>query len=102
MQAPCSPAPRGGYIAAIDAEAMGRASRGARARAAASKGDRIDPAVGIEVLHKVERVRKGEPLFIVHANDAAKLAEARESLLGAVKWKAERVRKLPLFYKTIR
>ena len=95
-------APRTGYLARMNAAEVGQASLLLGA-GRLKKGDTIDPAVGVEVLHKVgDRVRKGEPLFVVHANDSAKLAEARERLLGAARWKRERVRRLPLFYKTIR
>jgi pyrimidine-nucleoside phosphorylase len=96
------PAPRSAYVARMNAAEVGQASVLLGA-GRLKKGDPIDPAVGIEVLHKVgDRVRKGEPLFVVHANDAAKLAEARVRLLGAVAWKRDRVRRLPLFYQTLK
>ena len=96
------PAPRSGYVARMNAAEVGKASL-ALGAGRTKKGDPIDPAVGIEVLHKVgDKLRKGEPLFVVHANSQATLAEARQRLLGAVSWKQERVRRLPLFYKTVR
>ncbi|MER3459164.1 MAG: hypothetical protein C4309_11560, partial [Chloroflexota bacterium] len=49
----------------------------------ARKGEPIDPAVGVIVHHKVgDAVRRGEPLFTVHANDEGRLAEAEAWLAG--------------------
>jgi pyrimidine-nucleoside phosphorylase len=46
--------------------------------------DRVDHAVGISGLVKIgERVEKGQPLAILHANDKRKLGEAVELLKGA-------------------
>ena len=48
------------------------------------KEDSIDPAVGIVVEKKLgERVSKGEPLAIIHANDAGRLPEAESLIRGA-------------------
>lgn len=60
---------RGGYLAAVDAEAIGRASAelGAGRR---RKGDPIDPAVGIVLRPKVgDRLAEGEEVATVHARD---------------------------------
>ncbi|HLF00923.1 MAG TPA: pyrimidine-nucleoside phosphorylase [Anaerolineales bacterium] len=95
------PSPKPGYLKEINARAIGIESvalGGGRAK----KGDPIDPAVGIVVHHKVgDRVEKGEPLFTLHANDPAKLAEAREHVLAAHGFSREKVRRLPLFYRTV-
>jgi thymidine phosphorylase len=41
--------------------------------------DKIDFATGLEILVKDgERVKKGDTLFIMHANDSKKLVEAEE------------------------
>jgi pyrimidine-nucleoside phosphorylase len=96
------PAPRTGYLAQVNAAEVGLASLGLGA-GRLKKGDPIDPAVGLEVLHKVgERVRQGEPLFVIHANDRGRLIEARERVLAAHGWSRQRTEPLPLFYKTIR
>ena len=48
----------------------------------AKKGDPIDHAVGFLIHKKVgDKVEAGEPLFEIHANDEAKLAEARTNVL---------------------
>lgn len=93
--------PRAGYLKQVDARTIGLESvalGGGRAR----KGDSVDPAVGIVVHHKVgDKVARGEPLFTVHANSAEKLAEARGHVLAAHRFSQSRVKRLPLFYKTI-
>lgn len=76
------PAPRAGFVQAIDAGRIGRASMclgAGRERA----GEAIDPAVG--VLLRVERggaVGAGDPLLELHVNDEARLDEAL-ALAGA-------------------
>ena len=94
-------APRAGYLLAIDAREVGETSvelGAGRAR----KSDPIDHAVGIVVHHKVgDHVKKGEPLFMVHANDTGKLAAAKERLLAAHQWSQEPCEPLPFFYGVI-
>jgi pyrimidine-nucleoside phosphorylase len=73
-------APRGGYVAVVDARAIGEAATmlgAGRLR----KEDAVDPAVGI-TLHAKQgaRVRSGEPLCTVWYNDAARWSAARRSL----------------------
>jgi len=79
-------ATQNGYVAAIDAQALGLAAvalGGGRAK----KGDPIDPAVGIVLKAKVgDRVQAGSPLLVIHANDPVRLAEAKELLLPAVRY----------------
>jgi len=69
-------AKRSGYVAAIDAEAIGRASMllgAGRSRVE----DSIDPAVGIMVAAKLgDHIRQGAPLAVLAYNDAKKLEEA--------------------------
>jgi pyrimidine-nucleoside phosphorylase len=68
----------------------------------AKKGDPIDPAVGIVLSVKVgDSVRKGEPLCEVHAATEPALAQALEELAEAFIVKRDKVKPLPLFYKTI-
>jgi pyrimidine-nucleoside phosphorylase len=60
------PAPRAGYIAGIDALAVGRAAMQLGA-GRVTKQDTIDPAAGIVLRAKVgDRVRRGEPLATIH------------------------------------
>lgn len=95
-------APRAGYVAEVNAREVGLAAV-ALGAGRAKKGDQIDHAVGLVVRHKVgDKLRKGEPLFTVHANDKTKLAEAKERVLAAHKFSANRTRPLPLFYKVIK
>jgi len=90
--------PMDGSISQVHARSVGEASvilGGGRAK----KSDSIDHAVGIVIHHKVgDTVQKGEPLFTIHADDEAKLVEAREMTLAAHKFSADVVRPLPLFY----
>jgi pyrimidine-nucleoside phosphorylase len=95
------PAPRTGYLSEINARIVGETSvfLGAGRE---TKADSIDHAVGIEILHKVgDRVETGQPLFVVHANQAERMAEARQRLLQAHQWSDERVEPLPLFYGVV-
>jgi len=92
------PAGRSGYLSAINARIVGETSvelGAGRAR----KTDPVDPAVGIEILHKVgDQVAVGDPLFIIHANDPQKLEAARFRLKAAHTWSDQLVEPLPLFY----
>jgi len=47
-------------------------------------------------------VQRGEPLFTVYANDAAKLEAAKARVLAAHKFSVKRVKPLPLFYKVLK
>jgi pyrimidine-nucleoside phosphorylase len=95
------PAPRGGYIAGMDAAEIGLTSVELGA-GRAKKGDPIDYAVGLIVHRKVgDQVLAGEPLFTIHANDEGKLFSAEKRLLGAVEWSDAPVKPLPLFYGVV-
>jgi pyrimidine-nucleoside phosphorylase len=92
-------APRSGFVSQVNARSVGEASV-ALGAGRARKGDPIDHAVGFLVFKKVgDPVQEGEPLFEVHANDAEKLKEARESALSAYRFSNEPVPPLPLFYE---
>jgi pyrimidine-nucleoside phosphorylase len=92
------PSPESGYLSQINARIVGEASVDLGA-GRAKKGDLIDHAVGLEILHKVgDKVREGEPLFVVHANDAGKLALAKQAVLAAHSFSEALVSPLPLFY----
>lgn len=95
------PAPKSGYLKVIHAREIGETAVDLGA-GRASKKDKIDPAVGITILHKVgDQVKKGEPLFIIHANDEVKLATAKTRLLKAHQIVDEPCDPLPLFYGVI-
>jgi len=90
--------PQNGHLAQIQARKVGEAAVGLGA-GRAKKSDPIDHAVGFIIHHKVGgKVEKGEPLFIIHANDESKLAEAREAVLAAHSFSTSEIAPLPLFY----
>ncbi|NJN43502.1 MAG: thymidine phosphorylase [Anaerolineae bacterium] len=94
-------APRTGYIAGIDARAVGETAVSLGA-GRAKKGDPIDHAVGIVIHQKVgEYVGEGMPLFTIHANSPASFDEAKSYLLEAHTWEENPVDPLPLFYEII-
>jgi len=78
------PAERSGVIARVDAMQVALAALrlgAGRTRAA----DAIDPAVGVTALVKIgERVSRGDPLCVIHANDETALAEATTRLTQAI------------------
>ena len=91
-------APRSGSISQVQARSVGEASVTLGA-GRAKKSDAVDHAVGFVIHKKVgDQVQKGEPLFTIHANDKAKLAEAREVVLVAHTFSNTVVPPLPLFY----
>ena len=81
-----APAPRAGFIAAIDAAEVGKTGvllGGGRTK----KGDPIDYGVGLVLQAKVgDEVRPGDALFTIYANDPNTLTAARERLLAAIDW----------------
>ena len=90
-----------GYLAHVQADEIGMAVvalGGGREK----KGDPIDHAVGVVMHVKVgEAVEPGKPLFTVHANDEAKLAEAKRRIRAAMTFREEPTPALPLFYRRI-
>ncbi|MCC7359316.1 MAG: pyrimidine-nucleoside phosphorylase [Anaerolineales bacterium] len=96
------PAPRSGILSRVDAREIGLSSVDLGA-GRATKADKIDHAVGLVIHHKVgDHIRRGEPLFTVHANAADRLAAARSRVLAAHRIGARAVQPLPLFYKTLK
>lgn len=92
-------APRSGFISQVHARSVGEAAV-ALGAGRAKKSDSIDHAVGFIIHKKVgDRVEKDEPLFEIHANDEAKLAEARAEVLAAHQFSDTSVPPLPLFYE---
>lgn len=92
-------APRSGFISQVHARGVGEASV-ALGAGRAKKSDAVDHAVGFLIHKKVgDKVQEGEPLFEVHANDRAKLDEARTAVLSAHEFRDEFVPPLPLFYE---
>jgi pyrimidine-nucleoside phosphorylase len=72
-----------GIVRRLDALSIGRAAN-ALGAGRMTKEDRIDPAVGIEIVAKVgERVEKAGTLAILHVNDETHLAEAQRLVESA-------------------
>jgi len=91
--------PREGYLTQILARPVGEASVTLGA-GRAKKSDAVDHAVGFIIHHKVgDKVGKGDALFTIHANDAAKLAEVHDVVLAAHMFSDSPVERLPLFYE---
>jgi pyrimidine-nucleoside phosphorylase len=85
------PAPSSGWLAATDAEALGRAAL-ALAAGRVRKDDPIDPAAGIEFLPDVgDPVDKGAPVARLHGRDEQSMGEARELVLRALQISSEPV-----------
>ena len=78
------PAPRDGYVAAMNGEALGLAVvalGGGRQR----DGDEIDPSVGFsDVLPLGSRVRRGDPLLCVHASREEAATQAADTAQAAI------------------
>ncbi len=94
-------APQDGFAAALDTHAIGWCAVYLGAGRLV-KTDQLDHAVGLMMPLKVgDAVQKGQAIATIHANDASKLAQAREELLAAITWSDEPVARLPHFYGTI-
>lgn len=79
------PAPSNGFVALADAESIGKACVVLGA-GRTKTDDAVDFAVGVSGIRKIgEPVRKGEPLLVIHANDTARLAQAKDLLKTAFK-----------------
>jgi pyrimidine-nucleoside phosphorylase len=94
-------AARAGYIAGIDAGAVGWSCLtlgGGRV----VKTDSIDHAVGMVIPRKVgDYVEEQDLLGTVHANDTFRLAQAKHALENAISFSSQSVDKLPHFYETV-
>lgn len=86
----------GGFVAGIDAYAVGVAAwrlGAGRTR----KEDRVSPSAGVMVRTRVgAEIAAGEPWCELHADTAAQLADAREVLLDALQVTQAPVRRPPL------
>jgi pyrimidine-nucleoside phosphorylase len=83
-------APAEGWLAATDAEGLGRIGVGLGA-GRLRKEDPIDPAVGFEFLPAVgDRLEVGQPIALVHARDEAAAGRAGEQIQAAIEIAATR------------
>ena len=93
------PSPQSGWLAQVDARAIGEAAVELGA-GRASKADAVDHAVGTIIYHKVgDRIEAGVPLFAIHANDPKKGVDARDRVMRAHVIVEQPVSRLPLFYQ---
>jgi pyrimidine-nucleoside phosphorylase len=77
-------ASRSGHVTEVDAMAVALAALRLGAGRARAE-DSIDHAVGFSALVKVgQRIERGEPLGVIHANTEASLAEAKDMLAKAI------------------
>jgi pyrimidine-nucleoside phosphorylase len=77
------PAPRSGYVAHLAARKIGLAC-GLLGAGREVKGQRVDPAAGVELLAKMgDRVEKGQPLARLHTSREDRLPQAKELVLKA-------------------
>jgi pyrimidine-nucleoside phosphorylase len=91
-------AERAGTLAAVDAEALGRASAdlGAGRR---RKGDRIDPSVGVVFRPKVgDRIERGQELGEIHARTETDAESCAARVRAAFELTEGPVEPLPLVY----
>jgi len=95
-------APRGGYIAAIEAEKIGIASMQLGA-GRFQKGDPIDHRTGFVLQAKVgDRLAPGDPLVEIHARSENEAASIQQTLLACYRWSDALVTPGPLVYDTLR
>jgi pyrimidine-nucleoside phosphorylase len=93
--------PRSGYLAAMDAAAIGWATvhLGAGRQV---KGEAIDHAVGLVMPVKVgQRIEAGDLIAEIHAQDDAQAEQCGREVLDALSWSEEAVEPLPHFYEVI-
>jgi pyrimidine-nucleoside phosphorylase len=91
-------APSSGFLASVDAEALGRAS-GDLGAGRKRKGDPIDPAVGIVFLPKVgDAIEAGQELGRIHARTERDARACADRVMAALTLSAEAVEPPPLVY----
>ena len=90
-----------GYVSALAARDLGLASN-ALGAGRARKEDPIDYGVGIECCVRVgDRVRRGQTLLLLHANDEARVEPALELAAGAVRLAPEAPQPRPLLFGAV-
>ena len=90
-----------GCVSALAARDLGLASN-ALGAGRARKEDPIDYGVGIECCVRVgDRVRRGQTLLLLHANDEARVGPALELAAGAVRLAPEAPQPRPLLFGAV-
>ena len=91
-------ADRSGWLAAVDAEAVGRVAVGLGA-GRRKKGDPIDPAVGLVFRAKIgDRLEDGEEIGEIHARDDDAAGRATGEVLETISMSEDRVEPPPLVH----
>jgi pyrimidine-nucleoside phosphorylase len=94
-------APADGYVARVDALAVAHASTllgAGRER----KGDPVDLSVGVVLEVKVgDRVSRGQPLAVLHANGEARLARAERAVREAIEVSPNTIEPIPLILERL-
>lgn len=91
-------ADRSGWLAAVDAEAVGRAAVGLGA-GRRKKGDPIDPAVGLVFRAKIgDHLEGGEEIGEIHARDEDAAGRATSEVLETISMSEDRVEPPPLVH----
>jgi pyrimidine-nucleoside phosphorylase len=93
------PAPKDGFVGAVEAEEIGRAAVGLGA-GRARKDDPIDPATGIVFQTRIgDRLEAGEPIGDVHARTEDEAGAAIERVRAAITVGERSVDAPPLVYR---
>jgi pyrimidine-nucleoside phosphorylase len=94
-------APRDGWLAVVDAEAVGRVAA-ALGAGRQRKDDQIDPAVAVELSAKLgDRLERGQPIGRILARDAQAARSAIDGLLAAIGWSDDPVTPPPLVHQAV-
>jgi thymidine phosphorylase len=94
-------APRDGWLAAVDAEAVGRVAA-ALGAGRQRKDDKIDPAVAVELSAKLgDQVERGQPIGQILAGDEDAGRSATDGLLAALRWSDRPVPAPPLVHEIV-
>jgi pyrimidine-nucleoside phosphorylase len=94
-------APRVGWLAAVDAEAVGRVAA-ALGAGRQRKDDDIDPAVAVELSTKLgDQVEAGQPIGRILARDEDAAHSAAEGLLAALRWSDQPSEAPPLIHQVV-
>jgi pyrimidine-nucleoside phosphorylase len=94
-------APQDGWLAAVDAEAVGRVAA-ALGAGRQRKDDDIDPAVAVELFTKLgDRVEATQPIGLVLARDEEAARSATEGLLAALGWSDQPTGPPPLVHEVV-
>jgi pyrimidine-nucleoside phosphorylase len=90
-----------GWLAAVDAEAVGRVAA-ALGAGRQRKDDDIDPAVAVELSVKLgDRVESGQPIARIMAHDEEAARSATEGVLAALRWSDQPAEPPPLVHAVV-